>query len=159
MIDHAVKTRRLTINAAFMKDIKDDNHQLKSLLDQITPLTAHYQTAINHWPELIQLIDALRDQLALHFALEEAYGYFDDAIGTEPQLSAIAECLRTEHGKLFESVRHISDRTREISGDKEEEVTRLLNRLSTFRKSLEKHEEAELDLILKALDDDIGVGD
>ena len=90
MIDHAVKTRRLTINAAFMKDIKDDNHQLKSLLDQITPLTAHYQTAINHWPELIQLIDALRDQLALHFALEEAYGYFDDAIGTEPQLSAIA---------------------------------------------------------------------
>ena len=159
MVDHAITTRRLAVNAAFLKEIKDDNLQLKLLLDQISSLTGHCQTAINHWPELIQLFDGLRDQIALHFALEEAYGYFDDAIGTEPQLSAMAECLRSEHGKLFESIRHIADRSREISGDKEEEVTRLLNRIATFRESLEKHEEAELDLILKALDDDIGVGD
>ncbi len=101
MIDHAVTTRRLAVNAAFLKEIKDDNLQLKVLLDQITSLTGHCQTSINHWPELIQLFDDLRDQLALHFALEEAYGYFDDAIGTEPQLSAIAEGLRTQHGDLI----------------------------------------------------------
>ena len=104
MTDHAVSTRGLTVNAAFLKDIKDDNHQLKSLMDQLTPLTSHCQTAINHWPELIQLFDALRDQLALHFSLEEAYGYFDDAIDTEPQLTTLAECLRGEHAKLFESI-------------------------------------------------------
>ncbi len=159
MIDHAVTTRRLTVNAAFLKEIKDDNLQLKSILDQLASLTEHCQTAINHWPELIELFDSLRDQLALHFALEEAYGYFDDAIGGEPQLSVVAECLRSEHGKLFESVRHIAERSKEISGDKEEEVTRLLRRVAEFRRMFEKHEGAELELILKALDEDIGVGD
>ena len=158
MIDHAVTTRRLAVNAAFLKEIKDDNLQLKLLLDQIASLTGHHQTAINHWPELIRLFDGLLDQLALHFALEEAYGYFDDAVGTEPQLSIVAEGLRSEHAKLYETIRHIADRTKEISGDKEEEVTRLLNRFASFRESFQKHEEAEFDLILRALDD-IGVGD
>ena len=107
----------------------------------------------------MQLLDGLRDQLALHFALEEAYGYFDDALGTEPQVSAVAECLRGEHGGIFEAIRHIADRAKEISGDKEEEVTRLLNRFAAFRQSFQNHEEAELELILDTLDDGIGVGD
>ena len=159
MANHAVATRRLSINAAFLKDIKDDNIHLKLLLDHISSLTGHCQTAINHWPELIQLLDDLRDQIAFHFALEEAYGYFDDAVGTDPQLSVNAEHLRGQHGRMFESIRHIADHTKEISGENEEEVTRLLNRLTDFRHTLEQHEEAELELILKSLEDDIRGGD
>ena len=60
--------RRLAVNAAFLKDIKDDSQDLKMLLDQITPITRHQQTAVNHWPELIILMSDLRDQLALHFS-------------------------------------------------------------------------------------------
>ena len=85
------KTRGLTINAAFLKDIKDDNRDLKNLLDKILPLAQHPQTAANHWPELIGLFSDLCDQLALHFSLEEAYGYFEDAVGSAPQLSSSAE--------------------------------------------------------------------
>jgi len=160
MVDpNATQVRHLAVNAAFLREIKDDNQQLKCLLDQITPLTAHCQTAINHWPELIQLFDELRDQLALHFSLEEAYGYFDDAVGIEPQLSASAECLRAEHTHLFEAIRHLADRAKEIEGDQEEAVARLLDGLAKFRRSFEQHEEAELDLILQSLDQDLGVGD
>ena len=54
--------RRLAVNAAFLKDIKDDNQDLKGLLDQIIPITHHQQTATNHWPELITLLSDLRDQ-------------------------------------------------------------------------------------------------
>ena len=153
------KTRRLSVNAAFLKDIKDDNRDLKILLDRILLLADHQQTAINHWPELIELFADLCDQLALHFSLEEAYGYFDDAIVTAPQLSANAEYLRSQHSKLFERIRGLADKALEISADSVEHVSRFLNEFDRFRCEFEKHEEAELKLILDALDDDIGVGD
>ena len=79
-------TRRLSVNAAFMKDIKDDNRDLKEILDKITPLASHPETAVNHWLELTELFANLRDQLALHFSLEEAYGYFHDPAEPDPDL-------------------------------------------------------------------------
>ena len=145
------KTRGLTINAAFLKDIKDDNRDLKLLLDTILPLAQHQQTAANHWPELIGLFADLRDQLALHFSLEEAYGYFDDAVGSAPQLSSSAEQLRSQHSPLFERMRDLADTALEISADSEEKVSGLLSEFDRFRQSFEEHEEAELKLIL-ALD-------
>lgn len=153
------KTRGLTINAAFLKDIKDDNRDLKILMDTILPLAQHQQTAANHWPELIGLFADLRDQLALHFSLEEAYGYFDDAVGSAPQLSSSAEQLRNEHPLLFERIRDLADRALEIPADSEEKVARFLQEYESFRQSFDAHEEAELKLILDAIDDDIGVGD
>ncbi len=152
-------TRSLAVNAAFLKDIKDDNHHLKVLLDKIRPLAAHNQTATNHWVELIQLVSELRDQLALHFSLEEAYGYFDDAITSAPQLSTTAEILRGQHPKLFERIRDLADSALEVSTESDEQVSKFLTALESFRQSFEEHEEAELRLILDALDDDIGVGD
>ena len=152
-------TRRVAVNAAFLKDIKDDNRDLKILLDRIALLAQHRQTATNHWVELIELFGELRDQLALHFSLEEAYGYFDEAIVTAPQLSATAECLRAEHPRLFERMRDLADSALEVSPESGEQVTRMLAEFGRFRDAFETHEEAELKLILDALDDDIGVGD
>lgn len=151
--------RRLSVNAAFLKDIKDDNRHLKMLLDQIAPLASHRQTAVNHWSELVKLFGELRDQLAFHFALEEAYGYFDEAIGTEPQLSAIAESLRGQHGGLFKTIRDLSDSAADVAPDRDEKIARLVTGYQQFRSSLEAHEEAELKLILQALEEDLGVGD
>lgn len=153
------KTRGLAINAAFLKDIKDDNRDLKLLLDSILPLAQHQQTAVNHWPELIRLFADLRDQLALHFSLEEAYGYFDDAVNSAPQLTTDAEMLRSQHSVLFRGIRDLADRALEVSTDSEGQVAKFLDEFQKFQRSFEEHEEAELKLILDALDDDIGVGD
>ncbi|MDA8745393.1 hemerythrin domain-containing protein [Rubripirellula amarantea] len=155
----AIASRSLSVNAAFMKDIKDDNRELKLLMDRISPMVSHPETASNHWMELIGLLGELRDQLAFHFSLEEAYGYFDEAIETEPQLSVQAEVLRSEHTVLFETCRAIAEASSEVSSDQKEKITKLLNRFADFRNKFETHEEAELDLILNALDDDLGVGD
>ncbi len=152
-------TRRLSVNAAFLKDIKDDNRDLKILLERINPLAEHSQTATNHWVELVELIAELRDQLALHFSLEEAYGYFEEAIVTAPQLSATAECLRSQHPKLFETIRDLADAVLEVHSERPEQVNRFLRNYLQFREAFEQHEEAELKMILAALDDDIGVGD
>jgi uncharacterized coiled-coil DUF342 family protein len=142
-----------------LRDIKDDNRDLKILLDRIKLLGQHQQTATNHWPELIELFADLRDQLALHFSLEEAYGYFDEALITAPQLSTTAETLRGQHSDLFERIRRLADRATEVSVDSSEQVSRFLEKFDRFRKDFETHEEDELTLILDSIDDDIGVGD
>lgn len=153
------RTRRLTVNAAFLKDIKDDNHDLKEILDQIAPLSEHPQTAVNHWTELVELLESLCDQLALHFSLEEAYGYFDDAVNHAPQLTACAELLRSQHAKLFQTIRGLADKSADVKTENIEHVGKFLNAYQSFRQEFATHEEAELKLILDALDDDIGVGD
>jgi hypothetical protein len=153
------QTRRLTINAAFLKDIKDDSRDLKILFDRIQPLLHHPRTAVNHWPEIIQLCADVRDQLALHFSLEEAYGYFNDALDTAPRLSTQAETLRGQHTGLFQRIRDLADRAMEISLDSEPQVARFLTTFAGFQQDFQLHEEAELKLILDAMDDDIGVGD
>lgn len=152
-------TRQVTVNAAFLKEIKEDNLHLKQLWDQISPLAVHVETAINHWPELIKLLAELRDQLAIHFALEEAYGYFDEAVDIAPQLSAQAENLRGDHQVLFRQICDLADEITEVPIENDELSKGFIKGLSRFKASFEKHEEAELKLILESLDDDLGVGD
>jgi hemerythrin-like domain-containing protein len=150
---------RLTVNAAFLKEIKDDNRQLKTLWDQLVPLVNHVETARNHWPELIAGLAELRDQLAIHFSLEEAYGYFDEAIDIAPHHSLQAESLRGQHSTLFEMIRDLADAITDVDPDREEKVSQLLKRFVTFQDAFKQHEEAELKMILDSFDDDIGVGD
>lgn len=152
-------SRRLDVNAAFMKDIKDDNQHLKELLDRIGPLLKHPTVASNHWNEVIDLLEELRDQLAFHFSLEEAYGYFDQALETQPQRSMEAECLRSAHPKLFARIRDLADRATEIPADSDRKISAFISDYAEFFQHFAHHEESELRLILSALDDDIGVGD
>ncbi len=155
----AVPTRQLTVNAAFLKEIKEDNQQLKVLWDQVVPVANRVETASNHWPDLVKRLGELRDQLALHFALEEAYGYFDEAIDIAPQLSMTAAMLRGEHSSLYASIRDIADAAGGISTDRPERIEACIVDFNAFRKRFERHEEAELKLILNAMGEDIGVCD
>ncbi len=43
--------------------------------------------------------------------------------------------------------------------DSEERIDKLLKQFDRFQTNFQNHEEAELKLILDAMDDDIGVGD
>ncbi|MFG0286535.1 MAG: hemerythrin domain-containing protein [Rhodopirellula sp. JB044] len=162
-------SRRLTVNAAFLKDIKEDNRDLKILMDRLRVLTQPLEAAANHWPELIGLFEDLRDQLALHFGLEEAYGYFDEAIGPDVELSVTADFLRSQHAVLFEEARHLAEAAAAactgdtpIEGTTPEVTTaqeKILRRFEGFVMQFNEHEEAELKLILDALEEDLGVGD
>lgn len=151
--------RRLTVNAAFLQEIKEDNRQLKQLWDRLVPMLSHPETAQNHWPELIAGLAELRDQLAIHFSLEEAYGYFDDAVDAAPQLSVAAESLKSQHSGLFAQARDLADLIIETPVDRIDRVGKLIRRFDVFRNHFEQHEEAELKLILQSFDDDLGVGD
>ncbi|MEM9826576.1 MAG: hemerythrin domain-containing protein [Planctomycetota bacterium] len=153
------RTRSTTVNAAFLRDIKDDNQELKRLFDHLGSLTFHPQMAINHWDELVATMDQLVDQVAMHFALEEAYGYFDNAIEVAVQLSKRSEMLRDQHATLFEKLVDLDRRISDLSPERPEKIAAWLKDFKHFNFEFARHEEAEIRLILSAIDDDLGVGD
>ena len=58
---------------------------------------------------LASLLAELRDQLAMHFALEEAYGYFHNPVEVEATLAETARRLRAEHSPLYLRCSQLAD--------------------------------------------------
>jgi hypothetical protein len=153
-------TGTLTVNAAFLQEIKDDNRELHSLLDRCHEALTH-PGGDRPLRKAVELLTRLRDQVALHFSLEEAYGYFENAIDVPPRLSEQAETLRSQHGPLFVEICEIvdlADRTWRKHPDSED-LRRIAAAYEAFCQHLRDHEAHETDLILAAANDDIGVGD
>lgn len=154
-------TGTLTINPAFLQDIKEDNIHLKELLAATsTALSLDANTLIRP-RALAELMSQLRDQLATHFSLEEFFGYFDDAVDTAPRLSTEAEVLRCQHEALYLSISRLAeDSERLLYGPiPDNAMSALARRFHAFYKELKTHEESENELIMRAFYEDIGVGD
>src|SRR5687768_9654604 len=93
-------TGTVTVNAAFLEEIKEVNQELWQLLGDLRH-RCQRPVAPGHCRLLIDKLCQLRDQLALHFALEEAYGYFENPVEVAPQLSRAAGRLLEEHKTLY----------------------------------------------------------
>jgi hypothetical protein len=155
------QTATVTLNAAFFQEIKDDNQRLQELQRELREIfSADRPLGVSRFT-LIDLLAELRDLLATHFALEEAFGYFDDPIDVAPQLSDQAEELRAEHSELFVEACHLADRAVDLLGEHGtlsgyRQVARMFR---DFDHRLKVHEKEETDLIMLAFNNDIGIGD
>jgi hypothetical protein len=156
-----LKIGTLGVNAAFLREIKEDHRELRRLLEETLSLLSQGSQTRLPGRRVIGLLERLRDQFALHFSLEEAFGYFEDAISVAPRLSARADALRCEHKVLFLEMCAVADEAeRLLRGDNAPQTVRKLAlKFVAFHHQYQAHEAAEHDLILEALDDDIGVGD
>jgi hypothetical protein len=153
-------TGTITVNAAFLQEIKEVNHELWDVLAQLRH-RCQRPIAPSSCRQLIDRLCQLRDQLALHFSLEEAYGYFEDPIDVAPQLSRAAERLRAEHKELFLDLCDLFERAERMFYDEQHAALALWigPEFLDFDSRLRSHEERENDLIMEAYDGDIGVGD
>jgi hypothetical protein len=156
----AVATGLVTVNAAFLREIKDDNRRVHELLDQAGGLLAATPREVPP-RRVVETLSELRDQLALHFSLEEAYGYFEDAVDVAPRLSERAAELRSQHAVMFVALCQIVDEAeRWLYHEAQGEVRRLVvQRFDKFRREFREHESREAELILDAWSSDVGVGD
>jgi hypothetical protein len=157
----ATITGLLAVNPAFLLEIKEDNRELRSLL-----AGARHCLATPHCAQQVReaflLLSRLRDQLAMHFSLEEAYGYLDDALHCAPHLSELAIELKSQHAMLYVELCQIVDTAEEfvyIPADPDAFLRVVVGRFEEFNARFQQHEQAEQQLILAAFDDDIGVGD
>jgi len=157
----AVVTRTLALNAAFLQEIKEDNRQLRQLLCATETIFSDLGDVFPAHQDVVELLWRLRDQLAMHFALEDAYGYFDDAIAEAPRLSERAKVLRREHDDLFLQICELVEEAEQLLyGECSIRHRALLaERYLAFHIAFHRHEALENELILQAFDDDIGVGD
>ncbi|MEQ8788570.1 MAG: hemerythrin domain-containing protein [Pirellulaceae bacterium] len=156
-----IKVGTLGVNAAFLREIKEDHRELTRLFDEAVALFARAARTRVPARKIIDVLECLRDQLALHFSLEEAFGYFEDAITVAPRLSARADALRSEHGTLYiELCEVVEEAERLLRADNSSRaVRRIALQFVAFHHQYQAHDSAENELILTALDDDIGVGD
>ncbi len=156
----AIVTRNITVNVAFLQEIKEDSQDFRRLLAEAHELlvAAHPHVARR---QLVELLAELRDQLALHFAVEEAYGYFEDAVAVEPEVSHRAESLRAEHSDLFLDLCRLEELAERWLYH--EPPAHLLRQIAagfrTFHSRLVEHESHENDLILEALAAEIDADD
>jgi hypothetical protein len=156
-----IAARTIRVNPAFLREIKEDNVELRDLIGQLAGelLTRRPRT---HDPrQLFEMFSRLRDQLAIHFALEEAFGYFEDALDVAPRLSQKTEELRAEHDLFFRDICRLCDYVEQVVYDEQpmHSVRQVATRFAAFHDAFEQHEARERELIMEAFEDDLGVGD
>jgi hypothetical protein len=140
-----------------LQEIKEDSLDFRQLLDRTHRLLCTSPLHVTR-RQLVELLGELRDQLALHFALEEAYGYFEDAVEVAPELCHRAESLRAEHAQFFRDLCELEDQAERWLYH--EASARVLRHIAVgfhaFHERLLEHEAHENDLILEALAEEIG---
>lgn len=151
-------THTVTVNAAFLQEIKDEDEQLRTLLEQTRQVCKSLSYLDIPASRFASLLTELRDQLAMHFALEEAYGYFDDPVSVAPHLSERADALRNQHDELYEEIATLAESAQDTShrnGDPRA-ILHLARCFLNFYDRLQTHEEDENELIMQAYTVDIG---
>jgi hypothetical protein len=156
-----VATGTVTINAAFMQEIKEVDEDLLLLLRKIRHASNRPIALSQCCRTYVNMLLELRDQLALHFALEEAYGYFDDPIDVAPHIAHEAERLREEHRRLYSQLSRLCENAERMLdfGEIALLAMEIPERFAQFDANLNCHEHRENVLLMQALDDDIGYGD
>ena len=160
MVD-PIRDVKFTVNAAFFQEIKDDHQMLRDLLDKLRERVEQPESLTNHLRQYAGLLADLRDQLAFHFTLEEAYGYIEDAVERAPRFHEQAGRLREQHSELYLMAERIAENASEVLSSPTATVDagKLAEQFIAFDRALSAHESAELGLILDAIQVDVGVGD
>jgi iron-sulfur cluster repair protein YtfE (RIC family) len=157
----AIPTKTVTVNAAFLQEIKEVNQDLWRLLADVRRMCDSPATIDSAPRRFFGLVEELRDQLALHFALEEAYGYFENPIEVAPRLCRQANELRAEHHELYLLIVDFTEASELLTHPERVigTVLTVVKQFQEFDERLKRHETRENELIMEQYGDDIGVGD
>ena len=153
----------LTLNVAFFQEIKEDNVEFRQLVDKVR---LHFQNVKdsqkNRPVETSRLLAELRDELETYFALEEFYGYFQNAEVNNPSVCHKAGQLRSEHEVLFLELNQIVDSIEQIVYHEcptELAFETVAEEFRKFPAHLQRHEHKEMELVMRLFNEEIGVGD
>ncbi len=150
---------RYGINAAFLQEIKEDHRQLDEHWRRLQAMATEGVWLARHYRAWVDELYLLCDQLALHFALEEAYGYFEDVLEATPHLHAQAARLKGQHPGLFVWARDLADQAAAVSRPSAEALQSLVAQFEALAVAYHVHDTAERALIVSAVHQDVGVGD
>ena len=162
---------RLVVNPAFLQEIKDSNPAYWQSLHQVRQVCQSHADKRQVSSRLVELLDGLRDNVAMQFALEECYGYVElprphvprtsltgDSLTGDSSLSCDADDqlvreVRGEHCSLYLELSDLAERAEEYQyrGLGMAEVDELIERTRQFDARLREHELMENELIDRSL--------
>jgi len=150
-----ISTATITLNAAFLQEIKEDNTELRPLLDDTREALVGSGSLRGRWKHFVELLGELRDHLAMYFALEEAYGYFENPMITAPSLSRGATILRAQHQILYSEICALTEQAEQwlYQETQAPDPRKVVRRFIVFSEHLQEHETREHALILQVLKD------
>ena len=155
-----VGAHHITLNVAFLQEIKDDNVHLKSIIGELKETLGD---RLKRDPKkLVDELGQLRDCLETHFALEEFYGYFQAARVSHSQISMRADTLRSQHETIYLEVCELVELGESVlyhEKDINEGLAAISKGFDAFVGHLDEHEQQEMDLMMQLCNDEIGVGD
>ena len=139
----------LSINPAFLQEIKDSNPDLWQTLDEVRQVCQSHDGRLEVSRRLVRCLDALRDHLALQFALEESYGYIDIPTAVAHAADSAVEDVRGQHCALYLEISELCERAEELQyrGLAAEQLEQLIGETRSFDARLRRHEKLESDLI------------
>lgn len=154
------KTATVTVNAAFLQEIKEVDEELWELLHRANSLCDTPRQVRHHGRRVVEVLSELRDHVGMHFALEEAYGYCEDPVHVLAHLNVVAGELREEHQALFMLLRDLVDEVDDLHRQKllAQHSARVVKRFRAYYNRFLQHEKRENELILEAGDWRIGTG-
>lgn len=154
-------TKTITINPAFLAEVKDLHEELWTGLRQLQELCASPISLESKCFEFTGRLSDLRDKLAFQFSVEEAYGYFDDPAFCCPTFADRAAKLLLEHRELYEEIARITEQADELLSERDLAAltTVIPVAFDEFCRKLEAHESAETRLTYDGLMQDVGGGD
>jgi len=148
----------ITINVAFLQEIKQETIELRQLIETVASALSHEPSVSSR--QIMELMYRVREELETYFALEECYGYFDQAAVLNPAVSGCAQQLKSEHEELFLNFNDLVELIEQIVY---RETSATLAEVSAafdeFRARLDLHEQCEMELMLRLCNEDLGVGD
>ena len=149
VVTTATSTKLLAVNSAFMQEIKDGNPGLTNAMQQMQQVCSSKENSLQVSRQLTKVLNALRVELALQFALEESYGYVEVSESLLQDLSEAAQNTKAQHNALYGAITELAEAAEELQyrGVEMEQLTILINNTRQFGQQLRDHEQAENDLI------------
>lgn len=139
----------ITVNPAFLQEIKDSNLSLWQAIDRLESLYTPDEDRVRKLNCLVPLLGELRDLLGLQFALEETYGYMEVPTAVAPVNLHLLQDIRSQHCTLYLAVNELAEQAEELQyrGYVSEKVDMLLAEVREFELRFRDHERMEADLI------------
>lgn len=144
--------KTLTVNSAFLQEIKDSNLNLWQSLEQMVAVCQSRQERARRLRQLVPILGEVRDLLALQFALEETYGYMEVPSAIAPVNNHLLQDIRSQHSALYLMVSELVERAEElqyrgVNHERSPQVDRLIDDVYQFELRFRDHERLEQDLI------------
>jgi hypothetical protein len=145
--------------------VLDEHEDLRRSLDEFRGFLASPRpgigiTGCHTWAsECATRLVELHEKLFRHFRFEEYEGMLRDLSDSHPRVIPQVEEIEREHPEMLESLRNIISDVLIYSEGLPPEDSRIRRRITEVLDRLLSHEQREMDLIQRAFNRDIGVGD